>query len=276
MIIHDPFYDTSPRYYRIPTTTFGSDISAIEVGYNITPPGLRQTMKRDVYILHYITNGKGRFLDKKFDRNCGYLVVPHEHEIVEADKTDPYEMYWIIFRGTSAREMLKMCGLPTHNSVFPCSATAQFGEIIRKALFDIQPANEFEEKYILQSTFYQIMSLHMQNIKRIPASATTAAQKMKTFIDGNYHHQIVIDDFARKNNYSRNYLYTLFKKEFAVSPQEYLLDLRIEKAKQLLKDPSGTFSVGETAYAVGFNDPLYFSRVFRKRVGLTPTQFRKN
>ncbi len=275
MIIQNPFSKSSPKCYRIPTATLGCDISVVEVGYNLTPSGLKQTMKRDVYILHYITKGKGVFLDKKFDKRCGYLVVPNELEVVEADKGDPYEAYWIMFKGASAPEMLKKCGLPTHNSVFEFDKAAQCCEIIKKALFDINPANEFEEKCVMQSAFYQIVALHMQSIKNIPASASTVAQKTKAFIDNNYHHKIVIDDLARENNYTRNYLYTLFKNEFDISPQEYLLSLRIEKAKSLLKDQSNKFSISETAYAVGFNDPLYFSRIFRKKTGLTPTEFRK-
>ena len=75
------------------------------------------------------------------------------------------------------------------------------------------------------------------------------------------------------NNISRNYLYTLFKREYGVSPKEYLMTLRIQKAKLLFSDQSQPLSVSEVAYAVGFNDPLYFSRVFRKITGTSPSNY---
>lgn len=271
-----PFCQDYPRSYRIPSSKLYGDITVLEIGHNRVPPGLKQVLKRDVYILHYITNGKGVFLGKQFDKNYGYLVTPGQLEIIIADKQEPYEAYWIMFKGTEAAELLSKCGLPNKSSVFPFDKTMKCGEILKKALFEITPNNSFEEACILQSVFYRIMALHMQDrTDTLPDSAFTAKNVM-TFIKENYHRQIKISELAQKNNFTRNYLYTLFKKEYNISPQEYLLSLRIDKAKLLLKDKTKELSVNEVAYAVGFNDPLYFSRIFRKKTGCSPTQFKNS
>lgn len=233
-------------------------------------------MKRNVYILHYITNGQGVFLDEEFDENCGYVVVPDELEIVKSDTKNPYESYWIMFQGIKAKDILKKCGIAHHNGVFKSDKNKQCAEILRKTLFEITPTNEFEEVYIMQSAFYQIIALHIQDMKEADESYSNIAQSVMDFINENYYQKIKINELAKKYNYTRNYLYTLFKSEYGVSPQEYIVTLRIEKAKQLLLDETKSLLVSEVASAVGFNDCLYFSRLFHKRTGLSPTEFKNN
>ena len=247
----------------------------MEIGYNIVPNGLTQITQRDVYILHYVIGGKGVLLDHEFDNNCGYVIVPNELEIIQGDSETPYETYWITFRGVTAKSLLRDCGIPRHNGVFTFDKNLRCAEILKETLFNITPANEYEEAYLMLSAFYKIISLHMQD-KSKNSTAADMAHAVMEFINTNYYKQIKISDLAEMNNYTRNYLSTLFKKEYNISPQDYLLSLRIEKAKVLLSDKSNDFSINEIAFATGFNDPLYFSRIFHKKTGVSPTEFKNN
>jgi AraC-like DNA-binding protein len=76
-----------------------------------------------------------------------------------------------------------------------------------------------------------------------------------------------------KHKISSVYLCRLFKKYKGQTPSEYLLSLRLEKAKSLLGEGN---SVSGTAYAVGFSDPLYFSKFFRKQTGYSPSEYYEN
>ena len=116
----------------------------------------------------------------------------------------------------------------------------------------------------------------MKNIEIEATNVTSVAAIVANTIKKNYNTPIKINDLAHDFNISRNYLYTLFKKTYGVSPQEYLLMRRIEKAKQLLSNNTTDLSVKQISIAVGFENPLYFSRVFRARTGFSPTQYRKN
>lgn len=271
MLFSTPFDADSPQYYRIASVSLSSELHVIEVGYNRTPKGLRQVMKRDVYILHYVTEGCGTFCGERFDSTGGYLVCPGELEIVEADKEQPYEAYWIMFQGAGVIEYLKKCGFPKHNSVFNFGQTKACAEILRKALLDINPQSEWEEAALMQAVFYQVMAQHLGRF-RGQSSGDTVAQKVKEFIQKNYYNDISVKDMAKSFHFSRNYLYMLFKKEYEISPQAYLLNYRIEKAKELLKYEQ-KLTVSEVARAVGFRDPLYFSRIFHKKVGVPPSEF---
>lgn len=276
MKIYDPFDKNFPRYYRIASLKILDDIQIVEIGYNRVPHGLKQVFERDVYILHYVINGRGEFADEKFSSEHGFLTVPKQLEKHIADDNEPYEIYWIAFKGDAAENILKRCGLATTNNVFKFRKNTECAKILKKALFDIQPENDFEEACKMHSAFFEIISIHTRENKVVHQASSKVAQNAKKYIKENYHRQISISELAKSYNITRNYLYMLFKKEYNISLQEYILTIRIEKAKQLLSNNEKNLSISEIAFAVGFNDPLYFSRIFALKTGLSPSAFRKN
>jgi AraC-like DNA-binding protein len=230
-------------------------------------------MKRDKYILHYVVRGKGEFCGKKFCENNCYIAVPNELETIVADDINPYESYWIMFRGTGAINFLKKCNLPIHNDVFKFDKVNECAEILKNALININPSNELEEAAIMNAALHQIMALHFTDFKA-SFLIDNMAQRVMKFINENYYNNISVDCIAKHFNYSRNYLYSLFKNEYGISPQAYMLHLRIEKAKELLLNEKHLL-ISEIALAAGYGDARYFSRLFRKKVGVSPKDFIK-
>ena len=110
-------------------------------------------------------------------------------------------------------------------------------------------------------------------ISRRKKSGYEYVKKSLQFIDYNYSRSIDVDDIAANVGISRSHLYRLFMKHISVPPNEYLTRYRIQKASLLLE--SSNLSVGEAAYSTGFSDQLYFSRVFKKYKGLSPSQYSK-
>ncbi|MNN42803.1 HTH-type transcriptional activator RhaS [compost metagenome] len=86
-----------------------------------------------------------------------------------------------------------------------------------------------------------------------------------------FHQQISIDQIAATLGYHRGHLSKAFKQRTGLSPKQYLLKMRMDKAKGLLE---GTLSVDQVASSVGFNDALYFSKQFRKYFGIPPSEYR--
>ncbi|MBR5152755.1 MAG: AraC family transcriptional regulator [Clostridia bacterium] len=274
MLWRNQFSPGYPLISRNPIYTINAEISVVEVGYNRVMPGQKQTLLRDVYILHYIASGKGVYMDTPFDENCGYFVTPHELEVIQADRHHPYESYWIMFRGKLAGEMLKTFQLK-HNCVFPFSQNKLCVKLIEDTLFHKEYTSEAEEAYELQSLFYKILAIHTTESKEIINATNSIAQNIANYIQTNYFGPIKVSDIADSFHISRNYLYTLFKREYGVSPQDYMLSFRIERAKQLLRSKYPSYSIKEISIAVGFDNPLYFSRLFKARTGRTPTEYRK-
>lgn len=275
MLFFAPFNAATPKYYRTSLEDYDDSLSVVEIGYNRVPGGKLQIFQRDVYIIHYVISGKGTFMGCDFDETNGYIVASNELETIVSDEDDPYETYWISFRGTNAAEILSKCHLPKHNSIFKFNKNKECAKILKKALFDIDTDNPFTESCIMKSAFYEIMAIHSENTQDFSVETNFSPYILADYFKKNYNTQIKISDLAEKFHYTRNYMYYAFKKEFGVSPQEYLLDIRIKKAKQLLSKKDKKLSIKEIAFATGFEDSLYFSRIFKKRTGIPPTQFRK-
>lgn len=83
---------------------------------------------------------------------------------------------------------------------------------------------------------------------------------------------LTIQDIANKLSINRSYLTTIFKEYQQQSPKEYLLYIRMHRAKQLLENTKESIKV--IAFSVGFSDPLYFSKAFKKYWDCSPREMR--
>ncbi|WP_240415095.1 response regulator [Paenibacillus periandrae] len=104
------------------------------------------------------------------------------------------------------------------------------------------------------------------------AKPKNAIERVHALIDERFAENLQVGDIAREVFLSPTYLCLLFKQETGETINEYLTKVRIEKAKELLSDPRNKFY--EVCYTVGYSDPSYFSKLFKKYTGLTPSAFR--
>lgn len=95
---------------------------------------------------------------------------------------------------------------------------------------------------------------------------------IKAYIDANYHEDIDIAAISNQFYIGQTYFSELFKKEFGINFKKYLTQMRIEKAKRYIIETD--YKISDIASKVGYEDPGYFSQVFRKLTGLTPRQFK--
>ncbi|MBH1942244.1 helix-turn-helix domain-containing protein [Mobilitalea sibirica] len=103
--------------------------------------------------------------------------------------------------------------------------------------------------------------------------ACSVITKAKAYMEENYSKDVSLDDVSRIVDISPYYFSKLFKEETGENFIEYLTGLRIEKAKKLLQNKD--VSIKNICVDTGYSDPNYFSRIFKKYVGLTPTEFRE-
>ena len=97
--------------------------------------------------------------------------------------------------------------------------------------------------------------------------------KAKAYINANFHKEISLDDVSREVDISPYYFSKIFKEETGKNFIEYVTEIRMEKAKELLQ--SSSLSMKEICGEVGYADPNYCSRTFKKNVGLTPTEYKE-
>ena len=122
------------------------------------------------------------------------------------------------------------------------------------------------------------MTLYQQKLLRLQASIyknqnqIDAIIAVKSYLDTNYRRDLNLDLLAEAQHISKYHLIRLFKKYYGLTPNQYLINKRIEKSKEHLG--SGQ-SVTNTCYAVGFTSLGSFSTLFKSKTGKTPAQFQK-
>ena len=133
--------------------------------------------------------------------------------------------------------------------------------------------NSIDSYEQLRTYFIEKVSEACRNIKnnRLEKSSGIVA-KAKVYIKENYSKDIFLEDISRKVDISPYYFSKLFKEETGENFIEYLTNIRIEEAKRLLKNRD--LSIKNVSIDTGYSDPNYFSRIFKKQVGLTPTEYR--
>lgn len=93
------------------------------------------------------------------------------------------------------------------------------------------------------------------------------------FLNENYNIEYSMDDIAKIANYSPYHLIRIFKDTTGMTPYEYLMNIKVKKAKSLLKDTNNP--ILEICYTCGFNNPNHFISVFKRRTKITPSEYRK-
>ena len=260
----------APERTELSLVVFNAGFQKCTPGYG-WGPGVR-----DHYLLHYIVSGRGSYETegRTFVPGPGdaFLARPDTPIYYRADREDPWEYYWVGFSGPSAPLLLAQTPLTRRQPVLRPAA----GERLRQALLDIYKARGVDYPSAVRMAGYLQAALGLlmeSNPKRGEEALADYARQGADFLQRNYSRAISVEEAARQAGVSRSYLYRAFQAEFGCSPVEYLTRYRIQRARQLLRH--SPLSIGAVATSVGFEDPFYFSRVFKREVGVSPTEYRE-
>lgn len=138
--------------------------------------------------------------------------------------------------------------------------------------FQKQVINAEELKEVMDIIREFVRNLIDENNSNRVDNSELLIKKAVQYINDYYDKKISLEDIAGYVGISKYYFSVLFKKEKNITFSNYLNTVRIEKAKQLLRNPQTT--INDVVYEVGFNDSQYFSKTFKKYVGMTVTEYR--
>jgi len=139
-------------------------------------------------------------------------------------------------------------------------------------LFNI---NNIEEYLVLESWCRERIIYIIRNISELEKKKTNRViVNAKLFIKENFIREITLEEVSKEVSVSPQYLSRLFKEETSENFIEYLTKIRLDKAKELMKNSN--LSIKEICFKVGFADPNYFSHIFKKTEKLTPSEYIKN
>ena len=131
-----------------------------------------------------------------------------------------------------------------------------------------------EEEPLLLSAYGSLIAAHILTLARQKRSYSKIITEIESTIIRNYaDYNFELDSYLRALPFSYDYLRKLFKKELGITPHQYLADLRLHSAADLLYSGEANYSVSEIALLCGFREPLYFSRMFKKKYGVSPSYY---
>lgn len=241
---------------------------------------------RNHYLIHYILSGEGYYLvnGKRYNlkENQGFLICPDTLTYYEASKTNPWSYIWIGFSGEKANEYLDNANLNYENVIFEYKKNSDILKTYIEEILRLKNIN-FQNELKAQGFLYLFLSELVENVvlvdNRVDKKVALENQKDRyikkalEYIEHNYVEDIKVTDIANFIGINRSYLFSIFKKSLNISPQEFLLRYRMEKAYVLLKDYR--LSISDVARSVGYKDPLNFSKIFKKVNGVSPKAYRE-
>ena len=235
---------------------------------------------RGDYQLLYIAEGKAHFyFDKKeitVSKGNMILFRPGESQIYYYYAKEKPESYWVHFTGNAVEQILKECNMPESENIFWGGTSPDYQWLFRQMIQELQLRRvNYEDilRMMLQHVFLMI-NRYITEEKTTSTEVLNEIERATHYFNDNYNKSISIKDYAAKCHMSECWFINNFKKLTKYTPAQYLVSLRIVNAINLLDNTD--YNVTDISVAVGYENPLYFSRLFKKHVGMSPTEYRNS
>lgn len=279
--------DKPYSYYVVsnPLPAGESDFTILFAGESQTKPEHRLGPKVvDYYLFHYVVSGRGVFSSHGEE----YLLGPGDSFVIEpeqlisyvSDETDPWHYCWIAFTGSQAEKLVEATGLTPANPIIHIARNRHIPVLCRQIQMALKSKKPNAQ---LKATGYLSLLLgEYCEALTVPAASGVATDEDSDRIVGQaihylttqYAEPITIEMMAESLGYNRAYVSRMFKRHTKVTPVTFLLKLRVDKARLLLRERL-ELTIEQIAASVGFYDPLYFSKQFRRWYGVSPSEYRQ-
>lgn len=236
---------------------------------------------RDYYLLHVVRKGSGVIENQcgRFDVQAGqgFMIFPDEITVYTADVQDPWEYDWIGFAGQAAAEWMQKLQFKQQNPVIDMGEYAgRVTRVIRDIYDDSAVLDERDMAAVggLYRLFAWLVQIAQPKSEKWLLSAVERYyQRAYWYMESNFQRDLQIADVAAYVGLSRSQLFRIFVKHDGRSPQQILLSMRLAQAQALLR--STELPLKAVALSSGFSGAARMGDVFRKELGMTPTQFRE-
>lgn len=230
----------------------------------------------DSFLLKYTYEGEGEltYEGRKYciEPNQGFIIncnIPHEYRAVKT----PWKHVEIHFSGTPASDIYRQF---SSDDIVCFEQPADFFHPELEKLLtlheSILPYQDLQISHQLEQILLTIL-LHSDSYCRVVQQIPENLHYLIVYLEHNYMQPLTLDYMSEFSNISKYHLCRLFQKHLGFSPNEYLIQLRIENAKRLLR--TTLLPANKIASMVGISDENYFYRLFRSRTGVSAKAYRK-
>ena len=228
------------------------------------------------YQIIYITRGRGRFIS----RNQEYTIIPGTiiilfpgvQHVYKPDIGTGWDEYWVGIRGQY------LDALRSENVISPDKPVYYIGlhDVLMKLYTTIFERVGKQRPYYQYRISANVMMLLAEIIsynrnQEHGTQSDSLIERVKFIFQEHLYDNIDLEEVAGKLHLSSSYLGEVFKSYTGLTPYQYYLHLKVNKAKELLE--IGELSIKEVAYKLAFEDQYYFSRLFKKKTGVSPSRW---
>ena len=274
MYIDVRLYDNITNH-KITTSDFEVNCAGHAVIEENSPDNNRANGLPD-YQLLYIENGCGFFkFGEDYEKLPGKTVVlyrPYEPQIYKYRQKDKTQTYWLHFGGTAVEKLL--CELELNDKkIITINNDINFKEYFKKVIDELQnkpigylqAANDYARLALIS------LSREIKTSLKKPSDLVIDNLCKKMNMD--FYKDFSNTEYAEECNMSVSHFLSKFRKATGTSPQNYILNLRITNAQNLLSTTD--YKIIEISKLVGFADSMYFCKRFKKKTGLSPSDYRQ-
>lgn len=258
---YEIFSDNSASPLKIYSIGFSGDTTVTRFG----------TAKRNSYIVHYVTSGKGYYCGIPVTAGQGFLIYPGQSKEYHPDPSDPWEFLWILSTDDNMKELFDRYNADPDTLIFNYDTVP----VVKKIENIITTTHsKIVDSLKLLEMFLQMLNSHTytQFSSQCKPSSEIYLNFCVDFIETNIHEKITVGELSELTGVSQPYLYKIFKNKFNMSTKEYIVWHKIKRAKELLVETD--ISITEIANSVGYSDVLTFSKFFFSKEKVSPKKYR--
>ena len=230
--------------------------------------------------LFFIVSGKGQFLieDRVFPVDVNNLLIINPNVTHTEDSLNAQPLEYIVLGidgielATSENSNGQFCILDHFESV-------EISSCLRNILREMEQKNTGYEdicQAYMEILIIRLMRSTSLAVPEEPQIISTNRQcaAIRRYIDMHFKESLTLEQLAEESHMNKYYLSHAFKREYGVSPINYMISRRIEESKYLLAETD--LSMSQIAQLLGFSSLSYFSQVFRRTLGISPKEYRQN
>jgi len=258
----------------IPNNTAPDSIQIINFVYETKRIFNNTPRISSVYVVHYVTEGRATVqcesIRREVSRGDIFFVFPSVPYVIEGD--EDFQYLYISFIGIRANMLAERLGINRKNFVFE-----NFCELDSIWQEGIKASNGLIDLYGESVLMYTLVKIGERTSVSAEQKTDETASRfllVKKYIDDNFSDcDFSLERLSTEFSYNKKYISNAFKKHFKVGIVEYVNIMRINHACVLIEQKYT--SVSDIAFLCGYDDPMYFSRVFKKRMGMSPREYMK-
>ena len=245
----------------------------------VMQPHISKREKLQSYLCFVVCQGSGKLLyeNTEYNLSAGDVVFIDCHKgYSHVTDDDLWSLRWCHFYGISMQDIYAKYRERGGKAVFHPDDVEAINNILSN-LYDLAVSSDYIRDMRINERLNELLTILMEQSWHqdiaVMSKKRMELNEIKQYLDENYGEKVTLNTLASRFFVSKSYLSRIFKDSYGFTINQYILFKRIPEAKQLLR--FSTKNVDEIADFVGMNDANYFSRMFRKVEGISPSEYRK-